>query len=468
MQMIKAQLEKECIITPDVSQQIFLNVDALYQINKGLASDLTNSTKSIGEVYLGLAPFLKLYAFYCENHDSALEVVAKLKKKKKEFAAFDEELSKEYNGLYIKDFLIKPVQRICKYPLLFRSLIECIPEDTDYWKVIDTLKGKINDIVRDINSLKDNAENFSAINHYVQSLVDYPGNLLDSLERKFIREESCQWINVKKSDVSRLKKEDAPERTILVFNDKIILCKAKKSAYLYKGEITFANMRLVPLEVDHKYFSTAFFLDSGSPSTADRTNALFFEKPTSKDFWFKTLKKLAVEAKVKMATTAKSARPGSGSPVMLSHSTSQSLLQINRESPRSTIESSEDLIKPEKVDEVVTDTTPSSPTAGDRPSHVSFVRSRQFGSISSPKGRSSSLSLLSFPPTPSVPGATPIVPLSSKKSFRRARCMADYSSMAREELEEWCTQLQEENSILSARLRAAEQQLASYTDENLQ
>lgn len=66
------------------------NVDALYQINKGLAKDLQEEKKSIGEVYLGLAPFLKLYAFYCENHDAALEVVAKLKKKKKEFATFDE------------------------------------------------------------------------------------------------------------------------------------------------------------------------------------------------------------------------------------------------------------------------------------------------------------------------------------------------------------------------------------------
>jgi hypothetical protein len=149
-------------------------------------------------------------------------------------------------------------------------LIECIPEGTEYWGVIDTLKGKINDIVRDINALKDNAENFSAINHYVQSLVNYPGNLLDSLERKFIREGTCQWILVKvlyhlhppsaslsyltsqKSDVSRLKKEDAPERTILVFNDKVIICKAKKTTFLFKGEVFIKDMRILPTEVDSR------------------------------------------------------------------------------------------------------------------------------------------------------------------------------------------------------------------------
>jgi hypothetical protein len=103
---ITTQIKKNLdmgLLTADVSAQIFLvctqctrqltnsqNVDALYQINKGLAADLSNDCKSIGEVFLGLAPFLKLYAFYCENHDAALEVVAKLKKKKKEFAAFDE------------------------------------------------------------------------------------------------------------------------------------------------------------------------------------------------------------------------------------------------------------------------------------------------------------------------------------------------------------------------------------------
>lgn len=34
----------------------------------------------------------------------------------------------------LHDYLIKPVQRICKYPLLFKELLKCTPaEHPDYW-----------------------------------------------------------------------------------------------------------------------------------------------------------------------------------------------------------------------------------------------------------------------------------------------------------------------------------------------
>ena len=76
-------------------------------INKDLASDL-ELRKDIGEVYLGLAPFLKLYATYCESHNQALDLVAKLKKKKKDFAAFDEVLLLSF--FFLLNFFLKQQQ----------------------------------------------------------------------------------------------------------------------------------------------------------------------------------------------------------------------------------------------------------------------------------------------------------------------------------------------------------------------
>jgi RhoGEF domain len=46
-------------------------------------------------------------------------------------------------GLFINSFLIKPIQRLCKYPLLLRELIEHTPETHPDYQVLVTSKQKV-------------------------------------------------------------------------------------------------------------------------------------------------------------------------------------------------------------------------------------------------------------------------------------------------------------------------------------
>jgi hypothetical protein len=62
-----------------------------------------------------------MYAKYCANHTVAAELALKLEKAHSaRLRAFFSRAYAQTNRLSLRDYLIKPVQRICKYPLLLR------------------------------------------------------------------------------------------------------------------------------------------------------------------------------------------------------------------------------------------------------------------------------------------------------------------------------------------------------------
>ena len=72
--------------------------------------------------------------------------------KNPEFTHFIEELQQtQTKGLLLKDFLIKPVQRILKYPLLFREMLKETAEGSEDHTVLANVLEKINAIATLIN-----------------------------------------------------------------------------------------------------------------------------------------------------------------------------------------------------------------------------------------------------------------------------------------------------------------------------
>ena len=81
-------------------------------------------------------------------------------KENKKFAAFMKtcEGDKVCKGLMFGSWLIKPVQRLCKYPLLLRELKAQSPEGHPDHDSINTAKAKIDEVVDVVNEGKRTAE----------------------------------------------------------------------------------------------------------------------------------------------------------------------------------------------------------------------------------------------------------------------------------------------------------------------
>lgn len=105
------------------------NLSEFSRLKPTPSSVTKNSTPQeiISSAFIESAQFFKNYLPYCNNQTNAMETLEDLCKNS-QFEAFLQEradIVPACRNLTLKDMIIKPVQRICKYPLLLRVCI-CI------------------------------------------------------------------------------------------------------------------------------------------------------------------------------------------------------------------------------------------------------------------------------------------------------------------------------------------------------
>ncbi|KAJ3389117.1 cytochrome c oxidase subunit 1 [Lobulomyces angularis] len=90
---------------------------------------------NIGELFLKAADKFIPYTIYCSHQAYSISKLQSFTKNKSDFRLFLEESYKgqQTRGLDLGSYLIKPVQRLCKYPLLLKEILKSTEETaTDY------------------------------------------------------------------------------------------------------------------------------------------------------------------------------------------------------------------------------------------------------------------------------------------------------------------------------------------------
>ncbi|XP_023496820.2 dynamin-binding protein isoform X2 [Equus caballus] len=116
---------------------LFGNMQMVIKVSKQLLSDLEVSD-AVGPVFLDHRDELEgTYKVYCQNHDEAISLLEiyekdeKIQKHLQESLADLKSLYNEWgctNYINLGSFLIKPVQRVMRYPLLLMELLNSTPE----------------------------------------------------------------------------------------------------------------------------------------------------------------------------------------------------------------------------------------------------------------------------------------------------------------------------------------------------
>lgn len=83
----------------------------------------------LGECFMQLGVYLKMYSEYCNNQPAASKLYAELIEENDAFYHFIEECREKevVRNLDLEAFLILPLQRLCKYPLFLKQLIQLTP-----------------------------------------------------------------------------------------------------------------------------------------------------------------------------------------------------------------------------------------------------------------------------------------------------------------------------------------------------
>ncbi|KAJ2387672.1 hypothetical protein GGI23_006221, partial [Coemansia sp. RSA 2559] len=146
-------------------RQLFANFPDIIMLSKELLAQLEArlgtqadppwdpATGRIGDIFLRIAPFLKMYSLYLRNFRSALAVISLWLSENHDFARFIHEASSspECKGLSFQSYLLLPVQRIPRYKLLLEDLLRHTAVDhVDRQSIADALR-LIEDVAAFVN-----------------------------------------------------------------------------------------------------------------------------------------------------------------------------------------------------------------------------------------------------------------------------------------------------------------------------
>jgi len=153
-------------ISPSEATTIFGEIGELVKINEALLQKLlvrkenseNISDMLIGDLYLEFFKKLIRYKEFCVRYQDSINFVRRLEDSNPKFRIF---LTRSWDnpalrGLNLMGFMIKPISRVCKYPLLMRELLGHTTESSPDYKMLKQAENEVAQVITDINSTRHN------------------------------------------------------------------------------------------------------------------------------------------------------------------------------------------------------------------------------------------------------------------------------------------------------------------------
>ncbi|PRP77255.1 hypothetical protein PROFUN_13638 [Planoprotostelium fungivorum] len=197
------------------------------KVKERLSKWNNNVETKLGDIFLGLAEFLKVYTVYVNNYPKAFETMRECAKNSK-FATFLEKTKfnvPECELLDLSSFLIKPIQRIPRYVLLLQELLQHTPpRHGDYNDIARALE-KMKQVAGYVNDRKREAENLNQVFHVASNLTGKFDNLC-APHRRYIR----------RGYLTQMVEKTPKLRFCFLFNDILVCTKAKPKTTRWKRQ----------------------------------------------------------------------------------------------------------------------------------------------------------------------------------------------------------------------------------------
>ncbi|KAK1337915.1 LOW QUALITY PROTEIN: hypothetical protein QTO34_001016 [Cnephaeus nilssonii] len=176
---------------------------------------------SLGGSFLYYADHFKLYSGFCANHIKVQKVLERAKTDNAFKAFLDARNPTKQHSSTLESYLIKPVQRVLKYPLLLRELVSLTDHDSEeHYHLTEALKA-MEKVASHINEMQKIYEDYGTVFDQLVTELSMGELLLHS---------PVAWLN---PFLSLGKARKDLELTVFVFKRAVILvykenCKLKK------------------------------------------------------------------------------------------------------------------------------------------------------------------------------------------------------------------------------------------------
>ncbi|XP_031172000.2 T-lymphoma invasion and metastasis-inducing protein 2-like [Sander lucioperca] len=176
---------------------------------------------SLGGSFLYYADHFKHYSGFCANHIKVQKVLERAKTDGAFKHFLEARNPTNQHSSSLESYLIKPVQRVLKYPLLLRELVSLTdPESPEHTHLTEALRA-MEKVATHINEMQKIYEDYGCVFDQLAAEQNAPDKQVTEISMgEFLVHSSVVWLNPLPS-LGRLRKE--PELTLFVFKRAVIL-----------------------------------------------------------------------------------------------------------------------------------------------------------------------------------------------------------------------------------------------------
>ncbi|KAG3274116.1 phosphatidylinositol-3,4,5-trisphosphate dependent Rac exchange factor 2, transcript variant X2 [Ictidomys tridecemlineatus] len=267
-QCAAAKVDKN--VTEETVKMLFSNIEDILAVHKEFLKVVEeclhpepNAQQEVGTCFLHFKDRFRIYDEYCSNHEKAQKLLLELNKIRtiRTFLLNCMLLGGRKNtDVPLEGYLVTPIQRICKYPLLLKELLKRTPrKHSDYVAVMEALQA-MKAVCSNINEAKRQMEKLEVLEEWQSHIEGWEGsNITDTCTEMLM----CGVL-------LKISSGNIQERVFFLFDNLLVYCKRKHRRlknskastdghrYLFRGRINTEVM-----EVENVDDGTADFHSSG-------------------------------------------------------------------------------------------------------------------------------------------------------------------------------------------------------------
>uniref|UniRef100_G1QAE3 Phosphatidylinositol-3,4,5-trisphosphate dependent Rac exchange factor 1 n=1 Tax=Myotis lucifugus TaxID=59463 RepID=G1QAE3_MYOLU len=289
-------------LTEDNVKILFSNIEDILEVHKDFLAALEyclhpepQSQHELGNVFLRFKDKFCVYEEYCSNHEKALRLLVELNKIPTVRAFLLSCMllgGRKTTDIPLEGYLLSPIQRICKYPLLLKELAKRTPGKHPDHPAVQSALQAMKTVCSNINETKRQMEKLEALEQLQSHIEGWEGSNLTDICTQLLLQGTLLKISA----------GNIQERAFFLFDNLLVYCKRKSrvtgskkstkrtksingSLYIFRGRINTEVM-----EVENVEDGTADYHSHGYTVT----NGWKIHN-TAKNKWFVCMAKTAEE-----------------------------------------------------------------------------------------------------------------------------------------------------------------------------
>ncbi|KAI7881297.1 hypothetical protein K492DRAFT_194416 [Lichtheimia hyalospora FSU 10163] len=227
LQKYMRELQNQKVLSPNTIHYLFGNLDKLVDFQRRFLIQMEDMAEKpaqeqrLGLLFVQMEEAFSVYEPYCANYYSAQDLVVQEAPKLQKLANI---LNPTYE---LPSMLIKPVQRICKYPLLMSELIKSTDKAWSHLAEMEQGREAIKRVAEKVNETQRKHENVQAVED-LKKRIDDGSSSIESYGSLMLQDK-----------LSLMTKDSAREMCLFLFERCLLICKENKEAA--KNRLTKSN-----------------------------------------------------------------------------------------------------------------------------------------------------------------------------------------------------------------------------------